>query len=158
MSATIADCLKVLMVLFVGHSLKHAALLLSTNNFSISDEVHETTLADESSRIELTEVIMLTLHRVFSSDPHNFITQERFNILLQPIVDQLENIMGSKEEFEKRANDLIVPCIASFTSAIPDDSLQRQLVCQIVLKSRHAKACVRNTVVKCYVSHFIFLS
>ncbi|XP_051158147.1 HEAT repeat-containing protein 1 [Leptopilina boulardi] len=145
LSATIADSLKSLFVLFAGHFLKHAALLLSANNLSINDEIQETTIDDESSRIELIEVILLTLLRVFSYNAHDFLTQERFSILLQPIVDQIENTMGTKEEYEKRSNELIVPCVASFAAATSDDSLHKQLVYQILLKSRHTKAYVRNS-------------
>ena len=134
--------------------MKHAALLLSSNNFSISEEVQETTLTNESSRIELVEMILLTLLRVFSYNAHDFVTQERFNVLLQPVVDQIENIMGTQEEYEKRAKDLIVPCVASFAGAIPDDSLHKQLVYQILLKSRHTKAYVRSTALSSLVSNF----
>ncbi|KAK2580959.1 hypothetical protein KPH14_006024 [Odynerus spinipes] len=151
LSASIAECLKSLFVLFAGHFLKHAALLLSNNNPFVSEEPGELTLPDESSQIELVESILLTLHRVFSYDANNFINQERFDALAQPIVDQLENTMGTKEEYSKRADELIVPCIASFASAIPDDSLHKLLVYQTLLKTRHAKAHVRSAALNALV-------
>ncbi|XP_014600761.1 PREDICTED: HEAT repeat-containing protein 1 isoform X1 [Polistes canadensis] len=144
LSANIAECLKSLFVLFAGHFLQHAAYLLTNNNQYVSQESNEYTLSEESNRIELVESILLTLHRVFSFDANNFVNQERFDALAQPIVDQLENTMGTKEEYIKRANDLIVPCIASFANAIPDDSLHKLLVYQTLLKTRHAKAYVRS--------------
>jgi len=151
LSANIAECLKSLFVLFAGNFLKHAALLLSNNNMFIMDVPQELTLADELSRIELVEAILLTLHRVFDYDAHNFVNQDRFEILAQPIVDQVENIMGTQEEYEARASRLIVPCIASFVSAIPDDLLHKKLVYQILLKTRHAKPYVRNTALNALV-------
>ncbi|XP_015171671.1 PREDICTED: HEAT repeat-containing protein 1 isoform X2 [Polistes dominula] len=144
LSANIAECLKSLFVLFAGNFLQHAAHLLTNNNQFVSQESNEYTLTEESNRIELVESILLTLHRVFTFDANNFVNQERFDTLAQPIVDQLENTMGTKEEYIKRANDLIVPCIASFASAIPDDSLHKLLVYQVLLKTRHAKAYVRS--------------
>ncbi|KAI4480692.1 hypothetical protein M0802_014164, partial [Mischocyttarus mexicanus] len=144
LSANIAECLKSLFVLFAGHFLQHAAHLLTNNNQFVCQKSNEYTLTEESSRIELVESILLTLHRVFSFDANNFVNQERFDVLAQPIVDQLENTMGTKEEYIKRANDLIIPCIASFASAIPDDSLHKLLVYQTLLKTRHAKAYVRS--------------
>ncbi|KOC65167.1 HEAT repeat-containing protein 1 [Habropoda laboriosa] len=144
LSANIAECLKSLFVLFAGHILKHAAVLLSSNNPLITEEPQEMTLPEESSKIELVEAVLLTLYRVFSYDAHNFVDQERFDTLVQPIVDQLENTMGTKEEFEKRANELVVPCIAAFASAIPDDSLHKHLVYQTLLKTRHTKPYVRS--------------
>lgn len=145
LSADIAECLKSLFVLFAGRFLKHAALLLGSNNTFVADAPQELTLPDESSRIELVEAILLTLHRVFGYDAHNFVSQDRFEILAQPIIDQVENTMGTQEEYEARAGRLIVPCIASFVSAIPDDSLHKQLVYQILLRTRHAKPYVRST-------------
>ncbi|EFN88053.1 HEAT repeat-containing protein 1 [Harpegnathos saltator] len=145
LSANIAENLKSLFSLFAGLFLKHAALLLKTNNTYVSNTKHELTLLEESSRIELVEAILLTLHRVFNYDAHNFVSQERFEILAQPIVEQIENTMGTEEEYESRASRLIVPCIASFVSAIPDDALHKQLVCQILLKTKHTKPYVRRT-------------
>lgn len=151
LSANIAECLKSLFVLFAGLFLKHAASLLSSNNTFVTDTPQELTLSDESSRIELIEAILLTLHRVFGYDVHNFVSQDRFEILMQPIVDQVENTMGTREEYESRVSRLIVPCIASFASAISDDSLHKQLVYQILLKTRHAKPYVRSTALNALV-------
>lgn len=143
--------MKSLFVLFAGHFLKHSALLLTNNNLFVTQESGELTLPEESSRIELVESVLLTLHRVFTYDANNFVNQERFDALAQPIVDQLENTMGTKEDYNKRANDLIVPCIASFASAIPDDSLHKLLVYQTLLKTRHAKAYVRSAALNALV-------
>lgn len=157
LSANIAECLKSLFVLFAGHFLKHAAILLSSNNPMINEEPQENTLPEESNKIELVEAILLTLYRVFSYDAHNFVNQERFDVLAQPIVDQLENTMGSTEDYQKRAKELIVPCIAAFASAIPDDSLHKQLVYQTLLKTRHSKPYVRNAATNAVVSNCLFL-
>ncbi|KAG5324840.1 HEAT1 protein, partial [Pseudoatta argentina] len=151
LSANIAECLKSLFVLFAGLFLKHAASLLSSNNMFVTDTPQELTLPDESSRIELVEAILLTLYRVFSYDVHNVVVKDRYEILMQPIVDQVENTMGTREEYEIRAGQLIVPCIASFASAISDDSLHKQLVYQTLLKTRHAKPYVRSTALNALV-------
>ncbi|XP_018306270.1 HEAT repeat-containing protein 1 [Mycetomoellerius zeteki] len=151
LSANIAECLKSLFVLFAGLFLKHAASLLSSNNMFVTDTPQELTLPDESSRIELVEAILLTLYRVFSYDVHNVVVEDRYEILMQPIVDQVENTMGTREEYEIRASQLIVPCVASFASAISDDSLHKQLVYQTLLKTRHAKSFVRSTALNALV-------
>ncbi|XP_015119212.1 HEAT repeat-containing protein 1 [Diachasma alloeum] len=144
LSANIAECLKSLFILFAGHFLKHAAVLLQQNNLSIANEAADNTLENETDRIELIENILTTLHRVFSYDAHNFVNQEKFDILSQPIVDYIEYTEGSKEKFEERSSQLVVPCIASFASAIQDDSLHKQLVYQVLLKTRHNKSHVRS--------------
>lgn len=128
-------------------------MLLSSNNPAVMEEPQEMTLLEESSKIELIEAILLTLYRVFSFDAHNFVNQERFEILSQPIVDQLENTIGSTKDYEKRASELVVPCIAAFASAIPDDSLHKQLVYQTLLKTRHPKPYVRSAALSAVVSN-----
>ncbi|XP_012285727.1 HEAT repeat-containing protein 1 [Orussus abietinus] len=143
-SANVAECLKSLFVLFAGHFLKHAALLLVSNNI-ISEDSQELTLTLEKNKVELIEAILLTLNRIFNYDAQNFVNQERFEALAQPLVDQIENTVGSTQDYETRAKDLIVPCIASFAGAIQDDSLHKQLVYQTLLKTRHTKPQVRNT-------------
>lgn len=110
-------------------------------------------MTDESNKVELVEAILLTLYRVFSYDAHNFVNQERFETLAQPIVDQIENTMGTREEFEKRATDLIVPCVAAFASATQDDSLHKQLVYQTLLKTRHTEPYVRGAALSALVSY-----
>lgn len=151
LSSNIAGCLKSLFVLFAGHFLKHAAMLLTQNNLCISKEKGEHTLEDEENRVELVDAILGTLNKVFSYDAHNFVNQERFETLAQPIVDQIENVMGDVEEFEKRAKNIIVPCVANFASAIQDDSLHKQLVYQTLLKTRHAEPYVRRTALSALV-------
>lgn len=102
MSANIANSLKSLFILFAGHFLKHAAALLKSNNPSLMEarleadgedeadtEDQDLTLPFEINKIELVEAILLTLYRVFIHDPHNFINEERFQTLAQPIIDQV---------------------------------------------------------------------
>ena len=145
-------------MLFAGHFLKHAASLLSANNPVINEEPNELTLPEECARVELVEAILLTLERVFSYSTNNFVNQERFDTLGQPIVDQIENTMGTREEYEKRAKALIVPCIAAFANATEDDSLHKKLVYQTLLKTRHTKPYVRSAALDAVVSFFFFFS
>jgi len=119
------------------------------------DTPQELTLFDESSRIELIEAILLTLYRVFSYDVHNVIVEDRYELLMKPIVDQVENTMRTREKYEIRAGQLIVPCIASFSSAISDNSLHKQLVYQTLLKTSHAKPYVRSTALNILVRSYM---
>jgi len=56
------------------------------------------------------------------------------------MVNQMKN---TRENYEIRANQIIVPCIASFTSVISNDPLHKQLIYQILLKMWHSEPCVR---------------
>ncbi|KAK0177360.1 hypothetical protein PV328_001422 [Microctonus aethiopoides] len=151
LSLNIAECLKSLFVLFAGHFLNHAALLLSNNMATHNVDQHmengidtEYRIEQESNRIELIDAILMTFYKVFSYDAHHFVEKERFEILAGPIVDQIENIIGSIDDHERRAQELIIPCISAFVSAIQDDSLHKQLVYQTLLKTRHANPVVRR--------------
>ena len=126
---------------------------MNANNITYyTNEKSEMTLPNEASQIEVIEEILLTFLRVFSYDSHDFVNKERFDTLMQPIIDQIENTIGSWDKYEKRAKDLIVPCIASFAGAISDDSLHKQLVYQVLLKTRHAKPYVRSCALSALVS------
>ncbi|XP_014226389.1 HEAT repeat-containing protein 1 [Trichogramma pretiosum] len=152
LSANIAESLKSLFVLFAGAIVKHVSNLLTANNvLTSSEEKSEATLDDEASQMELIQEILLTLRRVFTYDGHDFVNQERFDILMQPIVDQIENTLGSREQYEARMKEYLVPCIAAFANATPDDSLHKQLTYQILLKTRNTNPLVRNTALNAMV-------
>lgn len=108
LSHGIAQCLKGLFVSFAGHLLKNAAALLDQCNVSkIGEEEDEDMVSQESngpryeelyfgsdSRAEekssmLVTAILKTLHCVFLYDSQNFLSKERFETLMQPIVDQV---------------------------------------------------------------------
>jgi len=40
----------------------------------------------------------------------------------------MKNIIGTRENYEIRANQIIVSCIASFASVISNDPLHKQLI------------------------------
>lgn len=113
---------------------------------------------DDSYRIELTEAILLTLTRTFEHDAHDFVNQERFDLLMIHLVDQLENTLGSVEDYERRTRDLVVPCIAAFANAISDDSLHYKLVYHVILKSHHEKVHVRIAVLNTLVRKLFLFS
>ncbi|XP_014467752.1 PREDICTED: HEAT repeat-containing protein 1 [Dinoponera quadriceps] len=150
LSANMAECLKNLFGKFAGIFFHHAASLLKSNTF-LNGTLHTLTLPKESDRIELIEAILLTLSRVFSYITRNTINEERYMTLPQLLVDQLENTMGTKEEYESRASRLIIPCIASFVGAVPDDMLHKELITQTLLKTKHAKPYVRSTALNALV-------
>lgn len=107
LSHGIAQSLKGLYVSFAAHFLKNAAVLLDQCNLSkIGEEEDEGMVSQESNgpRYEelyfgsgpvaeekcslLVTAILKTLHCVFLYDSQNFLSKERFETLMQPIVDQ----------------------------------------------------------------------
>lgn len=163
LSCGVAESLKGLYVSFAGHLLKNAASLLDQCNVSkVGEKDTEDFLPVESSndvRYEdlyfgddpcaeekcntLVTNILRTLHYVFLYDSQNFLSKERFETLMQPIVDQLENTLGGVEGLRNRASDIVVPCVAQMAVACTDDTLWKQLNYQILLKTRHSTPMVR---------------
>nr|CAD7441758.1 unnamed protein product [Timema bartmani] len=90
LSSSIAEHLKGLFVLFAGHFLKNAAGLLDANNLAKTDTLYfgSGKLAKTKANL-LLQQILKTLHGVFMYDRQKFINKERFDVLMQPIVDQV---------------------------------------------------------------------
>jgi len=117
----------------------HAASLLERNN-SLN---HEDTIFGPSegggneSAVELVNVVLDTLTKVFLYDSVGFTNQERFNLMVKPLVNQLENCIGGDEAYEDRLSNHLIPCVIKFTVATGDDSLWKDLNRQILLRVRN---------------------
>ncbi|XP_068621237.1 HEAT repeat-containing protein 1 [Battus philenor] len=149
LSSAIANKLKGLFILFAGHFIKNAAELLDACNISKTEQLY---FESEEKCASLITYIIKTLHVVFLYDCQSFVNKDRFETLMQPVVDQLENTLGGIDSLKSRAGELITPCIAQFAVAIADDSLWKLLNYQILLKTRHNDAEIRLLALDCLVS------
>lgn len=82
---SIAESLKGLFVTFADYFLKNAALLLDETNVSKQKSVPDCSK-------ELLEAVLRALLTVFLHDASHFVTKERFDTLMQPLVDQVSDI------------------------------------------------------------------
>ncbi|GFR92025.1 HEAT repeat-containing protein 1 [Elysia marginata] len=141
---SLAEKLKSLFTLFAGHILKHSAQMLDANNKSKSKcrFFGKGKLARTKS-CNLVLYITGCLQKTFAHDTEGFMDKERFDVVMQPLVDQLENELGKPSVCEDRAVNYIVPCITSLAAAARDDSLWKDLNYQILLKTRHQNPKVR---------------
>ncbi|CAH2104988.1 unnamed protein product [Euphydryas editha] len=149
LSSAIADKLKGLFVLFAGHFIKNAAELLDACNNSKNEELFFDT---DDKCILLIKYIIKTLHIVFLYDSQSFLNKDRFETLMQPVVDQLENTVGGIASLKSRSTEYIIPCISQFAVAIADDSLWKLLNYQVLLKTRHNDAEIRLAGLECLVA------
>ena len=124
LSAEVANALKSLFILFANDFIQNAANLLT--------ESHTGDLPVEKS-ILLIESIVNTLHHVFLHDSQGFTNSARFDILMQPLVDQIENDFVLKSASTK---PLLQNCLAQFGIAVNDDTLWKRLNYQILVKTR----------------------
>lgn len=143
-SHCIADCLKGLFVLFAGHFVQNAATVLSEVNLSKSKTLlfGDDKIAEENSLL-LLDYVLKTLYSVFLYDSAHFLNKERFDVLMQPLVDQLENTLGGLKAYEERTRNLLSPCLVQFTVVAADDTMWKQINYQILLRTRHSIPVIR---------------
>ncbi|XP_051849505.1 HEAT repeat-containing protein 1 [Antechinus flavipes] len=139
----IAEKLKGLFTLFAGHLVKPFADTLNQINISKTDEAFFDSGNEPEKSCLLLQFILDCLHKIFLFDTQHFVSKERAEALMMPLVDQLENMLGGEETFQERVTKHLIPCIAQFSVAMADDSLWKPLNYQILLKMRHSSPKVR---------------
>ncbi|NWW86868.1 HEAT1 protein, partial [Rhynochetos jubatus] len=139
----IADKLKGLFTLFAGHLVKPFAETLNQVNISKTDEAFFDSENSTEKSCLLLQFTMDCLHKLFLFDTQKFLSKERAETLMMPLVDQLENMLGGDEKFQERVTAHLIPCIAQFSVAMADDSLWKPLNYHILLKMRHTSSKVR---------------
>lgn len=128
LSARVAQALKSLFVLFSADFIANAAELLANDGDQAPPPP------------QLIEAIVRTLHSICLHDSQGFVNTHRFEVLLQPLVDQLQSaaVLASPALQAE-----VVQLLAQFGVACNDDSAWKQLNYQILLKTRHQLAAVR---------------
>ncbi|KAF3704004.1 HEAT repeat-containing protein 1 Protein BAP28 [Channa argus] len=143
LSDRIAERLKGLFVLFAGNLVKPFSELLRQTNSSQTVEL----LFDSDRAVEKTCLLLQysldCLHKIFLYDTQRFLSRERADALLGPLVDQLENTVGGEQVYQQRVTRHLVPCVGQFSVALADDSQWKTLNYQVLLKTRHTDAKVR---------------
>ncbi|XP_030376815.1 HEAT repeat-containing protein 1 homolog [Scaptodrosophila lebanonensis] len=132
----IAEALKSLFVIFADNFIQDAARLLHEHNMLRESHNNE----DESLNEQLVSAILSTLQLVFQHSTNDFLNSHRFNTLMQPIVDQLENeLVLSRESLQQS----LTTCIAQLAVAVSNDVHWKQLNTQVLLKTRIQKPDVK---------------
>ncbi|KAM5301721.1 HEAT repeat-containing protein 1 isoform 1-T2 [Glossophaga mutica] len=139
----IAEKLKGLFTLFAGHLVKPFADTLNQVNVSKTDEAFFDSENDPEKCCLLLQFILDCLYKIFLYDTQHFLSKERAEALMTPLVDQLENELGGEEKFQERVTKHLIPCISQFSVAMADDSLWKPLNYQILLKTRDSSPKVR---------------
>ncbi|KAJ8404760.1 hypothetical protein AAFF_G00331470 [Aldrovandia affinis] len=138
----IADKLKGLFVLFAGHLVKPFADLLNQTNVTKTEKAFFDSENVEKSCL-LLRYALDCLHKIFLYDTQRFVSRERADALMTPLIDQLENTLGGEEVYQARITQHLVPCVGYFSVAMGDDSQWKPLNYQILLKTRHSSPKVR---------------
>ncbi|XP_068219610.1 HEAT repeat-containing protein 1-like [Palaemon carinicauda] len=136
----LAETLKVLFIKakLADNMFSQAASVLERNNsvdsmnsiFGVGDEAAQKTAV-------LVKYVLDTLKMIFLHDSVKFTNQERFQIMLHPLINQLENTKIGKELYKDMITYHFIPCVLQFTNAVGDDSLWKELNRAILLKLRN---------------------
>ncbi|KAK5875369.1 hypothetical protein CesoFtcFv8_027852 [Champsocephalus esox] len=142
LSEVLAEKLKSLFVLFAGNLVKPIADLLTLSNCSQTSEPLFASLSSQKVCL-LLHFLLDCLYKICLYDTQRFLSRERADTLLQPLLDQMENSVGGQEASRLRLTQNLVPCLGQFSVALADDSLWKTLNYQILLKTRHTLPEVR---------------
>ncbi|XP_040922730.1 HEAT repeat-containing protein 1 isoform X2 [Toxotes jaculatrix] len=139
----VAERLKGLFALFAGNLVKPFSDLLRQTSGSGADQF----LFDPDPGLKKTSLLLQyvfdCLYKIFLYDTQRFLSKERADSLLSPLVDQVENMAGGEQVYQQRVTQHLVPCVGQFSVALADDSQWKTLNYQILLKTRHTDAKVR---------------
>ncbi|XP_054899068.1 HEAT repeat-containing protein 1 isoform X2 [Poeciliopsis prolifica] len=139
----IAERLKGLFVLFAGNLVKPMADVLRQTDSAKTDELIFDSDRYEEKNCLLLRLVLDVLQKISLYDTHKFLSRERADALLGPLVDQLENSLGGPQVYQNRVVQHLVPCVGQFAVALADDSQWKTLNYQILLKTRHSDSTVR---------------
>ncbi|KAH8411910.1 hypothetical protein KR222_002119 [Zaprionus bogoriensis] len=128
----IAEAFQSLFVLFAGDFIADAARLLHEKNTLRAAEYEDVEQLENT--VELLDAIIGTLHHVFVHGSGDFINDHRFNTLMPPLVDQLENRLLLAED-RTELQQALSNCLAQLAVA-SNDVLWKQLNTQVLLKTR----------------------
>ncbi|RVE59903.1 hypothetical protein OJAV_G00193470 [Oryzias javanicus] len=133
-----ASRLKRLFVLFATQLVKPLADVLRQT--SSSDELP---FQNSEKNCLLLQLDLDCLQKIFLYDTKCFLSRERADALLGPLVEQLENQLGGEQVYQQRVTQHLLPCLGQFSVALADDSLWKTLNYQVLLKTRHSDSKVR---------------
>ncbi|GIX96593.1 HEAT repeat-containing protein 1 [Caerostris darwini] len=137
----LSKSLKNLFVVIAKTFLKHSALELDSNNSNKSKDIDFSNNHNMLSHHLIN--ILDTLNTCFLYDNRQLIDKDNFEFLMQPLVDQLENLSDDETSYQERVSNYLSSCIARFMAGISDNTLWKKLNKLILLKTRHDYPIVR---------------
>lgn len=118
----------------------HASTALDTCNISKSECHYFDTDVKLSHRL-LTNILD-TLNYSFLYSEENLLDKEHFELLMHPLVNQIENL-HDESMYQELIENHLKSCIAHFMSSVSDGALWKSANYQILLRTRHDSAKMR---------------
>ncbi|CAF1425503.1 unnamed protein product, partial [Didymodactylos carnosus] len=147
LTLVLAKKLKSLFSLFAGHIIQHAATTLDLLNLSKNEKQDQKYFSDnkfaDDNAIELINGILGTISNICLFDSVGFINNERFQLLMSPVVDQLEQHVPTTVDYQQWIERHVSPCIVNLTAASKEEPLWRRLHYQLLLKTKSDSSQIR---------------
>jgi len=153
---TMALQLKGLIVPYFGHLVDPVVLLLQALTPSLATTPHRNkrrkadpdTAEDQASpdvaaHAALLPCILDALQACALYDTVNLLDNERFPKLVEPVAAQLENYLGGEEEYKRRVECHVIPCLVQFAITVHDDQLWKPLHHAVLRRTRSDNPSVR---------------
>jgi len=144
-----ADTLKSIFVPYYGYFMDNTIRYL--NSYAPGSEEKNAAPLEHS----ILCFIFSSLYKCFLYDTESFINKEKFDNLLLPLVNQLENIRGSEEEFDERTEKFLIPALVQLAVCVGNETFWKPLNYQVLLKTRSESPKVRyaalRVVQECYI-------
>lgn len=128
--------MKSLFILFSGDFVEDAAGLLAKYN-TIADDATVLRAIGEEKAALLVDSVVDTLYHIFLYDTQSFVNLHRFQLLLEPLVDQIDNDIVLTRP---KSQDQLTLCLAQLGVAANDDIMWKQLNHAILLKTRNVRS------------------
>uniref|UniRef100_A0AAR5PVL6 HEAT repeat-containing protein 1 n=1 Tax=Dendroctonus ponderosae TaxID=77166 RepID=A0AAR5PVL6_DENPD len=137
----------------IGQALKGLFVLFASNIFSnmsnIIHKIDEYAFDDIKKTVLLLEFVLKTLKTIFTYDNKKTLNRDRFQLIMQPLVDLLDKDIDGIDALVKRNEQLLTPTIVSFALALADDVFWKEMNYQVLLKMRNPKPELRLVALHC---------
>lgn len=161
---SLAGRLKGIFLLFAAHIVQHAAqLLVQLKRPALSSSGHRDGQDEDQGEegqprkrksffkkdkkghkaSKALNYILGCIEKVCLYDTQNFINKDRFSKLMEPLLDQIDNMVGGEEMYMQRIQESVVPAIANFAAATKNDALWKDINFQLMQKTRSKSRLVK---------------
>jgi hypothetical protein len=137
---TLSSKLKSILIPYFGYVLDNSILCLNNfaesganeqdeiqkdDFFTVEEEEEETATSSSSTtnklQLRLIRYLLSSLRQCFLYDSEGFINKDKFDKLLHPLVNQLENLSGGDAEYKARMTDYLIPCLSQLAICVGTD-------------------------------------
>jgi len=147
--ASLADQLKSIFVPFFSYLLDDAVTQLTRLLTQFGGKGQAAPLKlDAADSLKLWQVTVDSFSKCLLFDSDGLFDREKFERIMQPLVDQLDSSLQKTEAYEANVAEHLVPCLAQLAVTVGNDALWKPLNYQTLLKTRAESPKVRVAALK----------